>query len=189
MIKMLVGALMIFIITFSTFIISNFSNDTFISNGRVHLHKPIILPIDSSVLENNTLLFLGYVGCPDICTPRMFEIQKIYEEYNKLNDFNNLNVLFISLKDDEDTELADQFAKSFNQNFMGITPSKKSTFRLVRTLNAYFARSLTDKEVIDHTDALYLIKKGVDGTTYLENIYMQSKYNQEVILNDVTKDK
>ncbi len=186
--KIFIGIIAITLITISTFILSSLTMGSSISGGRVHLHKPISLPMDTDLLKENTLLFLGYAACPDICTPRMYEIQKIYDEYTKVNNKNDLSVLFISLKSSESQELVDTFAKTFNPEFIGISPQKKSLSRLSRTLNAYYSKSLTDDETIDHTEFLYLIKKEKDGTVYLKNMYIQTPYNKNMVVSDLVKD-
>lgn len=119
----------------------------------------------------------------------MFEIQKIYEEYSKLAKKDDLNVLFISLKHDESREIVESFAKTFNEKFIGFTSSKKELSKLSRTLNAYFSRSLTNSEEIDHTEHLYLINKEKDGTLYINNIYMKTPYDKYMIVDDLLKDK
>jgi len=178
------------LIIISTFVVSSFTNGGAVfKDGSVHLHKPIILPLKTDILKKNTLLFLGYVGCPDICTPRMQEILNIYNAYNKKSENQDLNVLFISLNHNESKDLSNTFAKSFDDNFIGTTATKKQMQKLARTLNAYYSRSLTNENTIDHTESLYLIKKEKDGTTYIENIYMQSPYNTNMIVNDLIKDK
>lgn len=187
--KFLVAFIAFTLILFSTFIVSAITSSDSITDGRLHLHKPISLAIDSSLLTKHTLLFLGYANCPDICTPRMFEIQKIYEEYSKLAKKDDLNVLFISLKHDESREIVESFAKTFNENFIGFTSSKKELSKLSRTLNAYFSRSLTNSEEIDHTEHLYLINKEKDGTLYINNIYMKTPYDKYMIVDDLLKDK
>lgn len=187
--KMFIGIISFVLILFSTFVVSMLSDESTVSGGRIHTQKPISLPVDSAILKENTLLFLGYVGCPDICTPRMFEILKIYEQYKKESNSNDLNVLFISLKSDESPQLVDDFAKSFNSSFIGTTTSHKYLLRLTRTLNAYFTQSLTNNETIEHTESLYLIKKEQDGSLYLKYIYMKVPYNKELIVSDLIKDE
>lgn len=177
------------LILFATFFVSFFSDSGSISEGRIHMHKPIDLPVDSSLLKENTLLFLGYAGCQDICTPKMNEIEKIYSSYAKLSTLDNLSVLFVSLKHDEDAHMVKMFAKSFNSNFIGITISRAAVQKLSRTLNAYYSRSLVDTDTIEHTGSLYLIKKEKDGTTYLKNIYIQAPYNENMIVSDLIKDE
>lgn len=115
----------------------------------------------------------------------MLEVQKIYEEYKEVSKKDNLNVLFISLKDDESNTLVDGFAKIFNENFIGITPSKREILKLSRTFNAYFSRSISDSELIDHTEHLYLINKEEDGTLYINKIYMKTPYDKKTIISDI----
>lgn len=173
----------------ATFFVSFFSDSRSISEGRIHMQKPIAIPIDSSLLKENTLLFLGYAGCEDICPPKMNEIVQIYNLYTKTSNLDDLSVLFLSLKPDENASMVQDFAKSFNSKFMGITTSKLSIQKLTRTLNAYYSKSLANVDTIDHSDALYLIKKEKDGTTYLENIYIETPYHADFIVADLMKDK
>ena len=53
---------------------------TFFTNGisRVVLHKEINLPLILNDEKDIALVFFGYSGCSDICTPRLYSINEIY---------------------------------------------------------------------------------------------------------------
>ena len=54
---------------------------TFFTKGisRVSLNKEVNLPLILDDEKDIKLLFFGYSGCTDICTPRLYSIDKFYK--------------------------------------------------------------------------------------------------------------
>lgn len=165
-----------------------FLKDSYMEDGRVHVHKPVLMPKNIPLLKKKTLVFFGYVGCTDICTPRMHEIASLVQQYKHESKRNDLDVLFINLDTMSTTEQADIFTKSFHQDFIGVTLPKNQLTRTTSMFNAYFSVSLGDKTKIDHTQHLYLVRKDANQNFYLRNIYTKVPYDTKTILDDLIKE-
>ena len=136
----------------------------------VEINKEIKSTLFDSYDEKNILLFFGYVGCIDICTPRL---QELSIEYEKLKNTRiDVQVLFINLTKQEDHELADLFAKYFNKDFKGIYLEKPELEALKSEFNVYSAPALGNSNELDHTAFLYLLKK-INSKYYLKKIYIK----------------
>ena len=132
--------------------------------------------------SKNILVFFGYVGCIDICTPRLNEMSTIYENLKKLNI--DVKVLFINLTKQNDPDLVNLFAKSFNEDFEGIYLDKSELNSLKKEFRVYSVPKLGSSYEVDHTAFLYLLKK-VDSKYYLNKIYVKVPFNVPVNGNDI----
>jgi protein SCO1/2 len=153
------------------------------SAGKVEMdervHSEVINRYDEKVL----LLFFGYAGCVDICTPRMEEVATIYREVNQKSD---VGVLFINLLPLEDQNVADGFAKYFDASFIGFYPGEKELRKLREEFNIYFARSLLEADEYDHTAFLFMLVKEADGY-HLKGIYTRVPFDKEMVLADIRR--
>lgn len=165
-----------------------FENEKSISEGRLHVHKPVVFPKSTPILKNHILVFFGYVGCPTICTPRMNEIATIYKDFVQKSSSNELSVLFINLQSTMSTEEADVYAKAFHPEFMGVTYENKELLMTLRMFQAYYSHSLIDSKEIEHTQFLYFVHKDTRNDFYLNNIYIHTPYKKEIVVNDLIKD-
>ena len=159
----------------STIILIPFLSSYLTENNYVQVKQEIASPVFDSYDEKYLLVYFGYVGCIDICTPRLTEISSAY---NKLKAANiDVGVVFINLSKIDDPESADLFAKSFNKNFKGIYPEKKQLESVKKEFKVYSALRLGDSYEMDHTSFLYLLKKN------------ESKYNLNIIYTTIPLDQ
>lgn len=163
--------------------------DDDIHDGRIHIHKPIQMPAHTPALKKQTLIFFGYVGCMDVCTPRLHEIAAIVNQYERQTYNHDLDVLFINIDTTTTTHQADTFAKAFHPNFIGVTLPKNELMKLTSMFNTYFSAGLRDKNEINHTQHLYLLRKDANQNHYLRNIYIKVPYDHKIILDDLIKEK
>ena len=170
--KTLILLTIFIIILFSPFISSYVSKQEYVEINR-EIKSEVFNKYDSE----NILIFFGYVGCIDICTPRLNEVSIIYEDLKKLNI--DVKVLFVNLTKQNDPELVDLFAKSFNENFEGIYLEKSELNSLKKEFRVYSALKLGSSYEVDHTAFLYLIKK-VNSKYYLNKIYIKVPFNVPV---------
>ena len=141
----------------SVILLSPFISSIFLDKGYVTLDRELQSPLLDSYSEKNILIFFGYVGCLDICTPRLSELSS---EYEKLKEKNiDVQVLFINLTKLEDHTLPDLFAKSFNKDFTGIYLEKDELEDIKKELNVYSAPRLGNSYEVDHTAYLFLFKR------------------------------
>jgi len=149
-------------------IVSPFIGSYFSQNHYVEMDKEIISSVFNKYNEKNLLVFFGYVGCIDICTPRLNEISSIYKKLKKSNL--DVGVVFINTSKLQDQELSDLFAKSFNKDFKGIYLKEEALNNLKKEFKVYSAKSLSNPNEINHTSFLYLLKK-IKSKYFLKIIY------------------
>ncbi len=178
MLKNIIGIIAII----TAIVLLPFISSYFSQKEYVEINREIRSTLFDSYDNKNLLIFFGYVGCADICTPRLYELSLIYE---KLKDTKiDVQVLFINLTKLEDPEVANLFAKSFNKDFKGIYLQKPELESLKREFNVYSAPALGDPDEVDHTTFLYLLKK-VDSKYYLKKIYTKTPFLISIDGNDL----
>ena len=130
------------------------------------------------------LLFFGYFGCADVCTPIMNQISTLYDskEFEEVRE--DVDFLFINITPEVEKFQPDLFAKYFNKNFHGVYLSKKELFNVDRSFGLYFARDLSDNTELNHTDYIYLIQNS-DDKKVLKSIYMTHPFNTENLIDNI----
>lgn len=108
------------------------------------------------------LVYFGYVGCSDVCTPFLQKLSKLYDsqEFSALKT--DTDIFFVNLTPEIQEDLADRFAKFFNKDFTGLHLSKRELYSLDRNFDLFFAQNLSDKTELNHTDNLFLIHNDLD---------------------------
>lgn len=167
---------------FSIILISPFISSMFSDKGYVKLDKELQSTILDSYSEKNILVFFGYVGCVDICTPRLSELSSEYEKLKKKNI--DVKVLFINLTKLKDHKSPDLFAKSFNKDFKGIYLHKDELESIKKELNVYSAPRIGESYEIDHTAFLFLFKKTA-SKYHLSKIYTKIPFHLQLDGNDL----
>ncbi|MDD5373055.1 MAG: SCO family protein [Sulfurimonas sp.] len=134
------------------------------------------------------LLFFGYFGCRDVCTPIMQEMAKLYEskEFEEVKD--SVDFLFVNLTPEVEEFQPDLFAKYFNKNFKGVYLSKRELFAIDRNFELYFARSLNDETELNHTDNIYLIQNDKESKV-LKSIYSTHPLKIKKLIDDIIQIK
>lgn len=153
------------------------------SEGKIDINKKI----EASYINSDkkyVMLFFGYVGCTDVCTPFLQELSTIYDskEFKPLRK--NVDVVFVNLTPEIDKEQPDMFAKFFNPGFKGVYLSRGDILRIDRAFGLFFSRSMSEKTEVDHTDFLYLIKN-TSELQVLKNMYTIHPFNKEKIIEDI----
>lgn len=133
---------------------------TFFTKGisRVSQNKELNLPLILDDEKDIMILFFGYSGCTDICTPRLYSIDKFYTSLSNETK-KKVGVEFLDISIPYDKTLPSRFAQFFNPNFKGIYLSIDVLREYTRAFNVYFSQSLIDETEYDHTANLYLLKK------------------------------
>jgi len=126
--------------------------------SRIPINKEIDLPLILDDEKELKLVFFGYVGCVDICSPRLYAINELYESLDKKTQ-KRVGVEFIDISTPHDKTLPNKFALSFNKEFKGIYLNKQILRDYTKAFSVYFSPSLMDKTEFDHTSNLYLVKK------------------------------
>ena len=129
---------------------------------------------------NVVAIFFGFANCPDICPTTLVELKEIDKRINN----KNLQVLFVTLDPDRDTqEVLKEYLASFNKTFIGLTGSIKDIEKIARQYKIF--RLKVEEGVsytIDHSSAIYLVDK--KGEVRLRYPY---GFKIEEIVEDIKK--
>ena len=173
-------SIFVFFITIPFFQSFFFTKET---KGSIEINKNIKASfIDSD--KKVVLLFFGYVGCEDVCTPFLYQLNDFYKskEFESIKE--DVEILFVNLTPETEKFQADLFAKFFNDDFRGVYLSKKELLKVDRNFALYFSRDLSDKTQLNHTDYIYLIDNSKENKV-LKSIYFIHPLNSEKLKNDI----
>ncbi|MCK4875553.1 MAG: SCO family protein, partial [Sulfurimonas sp.] len=76
MLKNIIGIIAII----TAIVLLPFISSYFSQKEYVEINREIKSTLFNSYEEKNLLIFFGYVGCADICTPRLQELSSVYEK-------------------------------------------------------------------------------------------------------------
>jgi protein SCO1/2 len=161
--------------------------------SRITLNKEIDLPLVLDDEKEVKLVFFGYSGCTDVCTPRLNELSEFYTSLDEKMK-KKVGVEFFDISTPYDTTLPQRFAKFFNKDFNGIYLNKTILREYTKAFNVFFAPSLTDKTEFEHTANLYLVQKNTDESSIAGNyknnktikyIYNSYPYDFKQIKSDI----
>lgn len=117
------------------------------------------------------LLYFGFVRCPDVCPLAMVALKKAYSQLDP-KEASKIQVIFVGVNFYEESpqEVSD-FAKSFNENFIGLSSEEENLREITRLVGASFMLQRdeeTSKVSVMHSDRLFFLdKKGKVETTLL----------------------
>ena len=181
--KVTIGILLI-ILSFSTIFLSIIPS-LYANNKSGKIEKE--LTVDFAFLEEEDsdflLLYFGYVGCTTICPPALNQISKIYEKIDK----KKFSFYFVNLQENTPKNNVKLFVEVFNKNFKGIYLNNKEIKKVVNTLNVKFMPSLTDKNEIEHSGFLHVLKKNKNGEYKQLFFYTTKPFQEEEIIKDLNK--
>lgn len=153
------------------------------SQGAITIEKEVKADFIKSD-KKFTLLFFGYFGCRDVCTPILEEMAKMYEskEFEEVKE--SVDFIFVNLTPEVEVFQPDLFAKYFNKNFKGVYLSKSELFAIDRNFELYFARSLSDDTELNHTDNIYFIQNDKESKV-LKSIYSTHPLKIKKLIDDI----
>ncbi len=106
-----------------------------------------------------SLLFLGYLSCPDVCPMTMMKLTQILPELNETA--NNARVVFLSVDPQRDTgEKIGNYTQYFDDSIIGLRAEHKDLYPFVRNLGLmYSIPQLEVKEnyFVDHSGSIVLL--------------------------------
>lgn len=158
---------------------------TFFTKGisRVTLNKEVNLPLILNDDKDVKLLFFGYSGCSDICTPRLQSLNNFFETLDA-DMKKKVGVEFLDISVPNDNDLPSRFAEFFNPNFKGIHLADNVLREYTKAFHVYFSQSLIDKAEYDHTANIYILKK-TQNKKELRYIYNSYPYDFKQINLDI----
>jgi protein SCO1/2 len=108
-----------------------------------------------------TLTFVGYTFCPDICPTTLAELKRIYPELQKIESEYPIQVLFLSVDPNRDTQSRlDEYVQFFNPDFIAASAEHKQLFPLVRSMGMMYAISDNIENpnyLVDHSSSIIVI--------------------------------
>lgn len=109
------------------------------------------------------LIFFGYVHCPDVCPTTMLSLKRVYENLSP-EERKRVQVIFISVDPERDApEIADQYAKAFHPDFLGVTGTPETLQEVARTFGVYYQKTAyrgPGEYLVDHTATTFVVRKG-----------------------------
>jgi len=169
--------LMLSTLLFSAFP-SLYSND---KTGKIYKQVDTNFNFLKNENSDYVLLYFGYVGCTTICSPALTQINQIYKELNA----DRFSFYFINLQVNTPEEIVDQFAKHFNKNFNGIYLNNDKIKKITNKLNVKYVPSMLDKNEIDHTGFLHVLKKEEKNIYQQKFLYTTKPFEIQEIIKDL----
>ena len=151
----------------------------------LHEKNSSIIPLDRSIpalsgkyLDKEYLLvFVGYVGCRDVCSPRLERLAELYSRLDEEKK-NTSAVLFVDFVPENDPEQSRRFAEFFHKDFDGISTDKYLRKELRKELDIYFSSDAARPNEYNHSDYLYLLKQE-EGMWHLRGVVTASHWDME----------
>ena len=183
MLKKLLPAVIILFVVFIS--ISVMILPTLFTKGvsQVKLNKELTLPLVLEGTQDVELIFFGYAGCIDVCTPRLESLALFYKEF-PISLQKRVNVLFFDISKPLDHTLPQRFSESFYKGFKGVYLKESIIRDYTKAFGVYFSPSLSDSTEFDHTSNLYIVKR-TDSKKVLRFVYSAYPYDYEQIRTDI----
>lgn len=180
--KKLFGLFLI-IFTVSLSLLIAVSATFFNTQTRISIDQKIELDKVLSRDKKIEIIFFGYTGCIDICTPRLHYLSDMYKKFSKELQ-QKVDVVFIDISNPVEESLPDQFAKSFHKDFIGEYLHEKNVRNYTRAFSVYFSKSLFDETEYNHTTNLYIVTKK-DERKSIRYVYNTYPYDVDTIIQDI----
>lgn len=106
-----------------------------------------------------SVLFLGYLSCPDICPTTMMKLSRLIPELTKVQE--NTQVLFLSVDPKRDkVENIQQYTNYFHESILGLRAEHKSLYPFVRNLGLMYSippEEVSEGYYVDHSASVVLL--------------------------------
>ncbi len=107
-----------------------------------------------------TLLFFGYLSCPDVCPVTMSKISRVYSLLTS-QEAENIKTVFISVDTSRDTpEKMKEYLEFFSMDAVGLVGKKQLVDKIVADYMAWYEEVIVTSSLgylINHTSYIYLI--------------------------------
>ena len=155
-------ALVLGIISISVFSLKN--NETLNLSKNINKFKLITHnneKFDDKFFSNYpSLIFFGFLNCPDVCP---FTLSKISEIIHKLNEQSELMRFYFVTVDPERDKIEDlkEYLNAFDPKIIGVTGSNVGIENFLKYMYVYKKEIYLDSNnyTIDHSSQIFLFKK------------------------------
>ncbi|MCL4419694.1 SCO family protein [Patescibacteria group bacterium] len=149
--------------------------------GRSEKRMAVDFPFLEKESSNIVLVYFGYVGCGDVCSPALQDLSQIYELSKKQGLMSVPSVWFVNMTPNTDTQSVQRWAEYFNPDFNSYAPNQTELVIMIQTLNAVYTQLGLKAEFCSF---LYLLQKKGKGYE-LVYIYTSVPYHRTLILKDI----
>ena len=132
-----------------------------------------------------TLIFFGFVNCPDVCPTTMLELKNVYRALSE-SERSRVQVLMISVDPDRDKpDLLGKYIRFFDPSFIGLTGSAEQIAETAKKYGVFYQKSQIKSSTeynVDHTATVFAL----DGKGQLRLIYGNGKAKEtQRVVQDV----
>ncbi len=116
-----------------------------------------------NILGKPTLIFFGFLSCPDVCPITLNDISGWLEALG--SDADRLNTVYVSVDPARDTpQLMSDYLSSFDHRIVGVTGPEVELQKLTKPLGVFYEKQKTGDAdyTMNHTASVLLL--GRDGT-------------------------
>lgn len=108
-----------------------------------------------------SLLYFGYVKCPDVCPMTLSVARQAFNELSE-KQLSRLQLVFVSVdRDNETAEEVATYASQFHSQFIGLSGSREQIDNAVKLFKASYILEEDSKSYLGysvaHTDRLYIL--------------------------------
>jgi protein SCO1 len=132
-----------------------------------------------------TLIFFGFVNCPDVCPTTMLELKKVYQALSE-SERNRVQVVLISVDPERDTkDVLGKYVQFFDPTFVGLTGTPDQISEVAKKYGVFYQKSQIKSATeynVDHTATVFAL----DGKGQLRLIYGNGRAAQtDRVVQDV----
>ncbi len=113
-----------------------------------------------NILGKPTLIFFGFLSCPDVCPTTLNDISGWLEALG--SDADRMNTIYVSVDPSRDTpqSMAD-YLSSFDKRIIGLTGPENELQKLTKPLGVFYEKEPTgnDDYTMNHTASVLLLDK------------------------------
>lgn len=107
-----------------------------------------------------TLIYFGYMFCPDVCPTDLANLSQLLKRLGPLS--NKVQVIFITLDPVRDTqELIGNYVNHFDKRILGLRGTEAQTKEIATKYKTFYEKVKTkgDQYLIDHTAFVYIMNQ------------------------------